>query len=215
MFRNVYWHHAVRAATALYKRIVSEAVEMGLLESGELVGPTDEELLYEIRRRALASDDPLAQRLGNRWIPALRNRRLPKRACEITPPELEGVALPPWVGEDSPERRKVEDSLAGELGLGTGEVFIDFPGKRRMMELDLLVRRRGGSVERLREGGLPGLLDLPAVAEELYRTTRVLRVFTLQPREVTPERVLSLLVPGFEGASDPVGEARNTVARGG
>ncbi|TVR55773.1 MAG: HD domain-containing protein [Gemmatimonadales bacterium] len=215
MFRNVYWHHAVRAATALYKRIVSEAVEMGLLESGELVGPTDEELLYEIRRRAQACDDPLAHRLGNHWIPALRNRRLPKRACELTPPELEGVALPPWVGEDSPERREVEDRLAGELGLGTGEVFIDFPGKSRMMELDLLVRRRGGRVERLRDGGLPGLLDLPAVAEELYRTTRVLRVFTLQPREVAPERVLSLLASRVEDASDPGFKARNTVAKGG
>ena len=52
MFRNVYWHHGVRAATALYKRIVEEAVAEGLVTPADLVGPTDEELLYEIGRRA-------------------------------------------------------------------------------------------------------------------------------------------------------------------
>ncbi len=200
MFRNVYWHHAVRAATALYKRIVSEAVEVGLLHSGELVGPTDEELLYEIRRRALAKDSPVGRVLGERWIPALRSRRLPKRALELTPPELEGMELPAWVGADTPERRAVEDRLAETLGLASGEVFLDFPAKRRMLELDLLVQRRGEGVERLREGGLPGLLDLPALAEELYRSTRVLRVFTLEPRTLEAELVLPLLSEGGDGA---------------
>src|SRR5688500_2184558 len=64
MFRNVYWHHAVRAATALYKRIVEEAVSGGLLDPEELIGPTDEQLLYEIERRALEEDDSeVAERL--------------------------------------------------------------------------------------------------------------------------------------------------------
>ena len=48
MFRTVYWHHGVRAATGLYKRIVETAVEAGLVSPLELVGPTDEELLYEL-----------------------------------------------------------------------------------------------------------------------------------------------------------------------
>ncbi len=205
MFRNVYWHHGVRAATALYKRIVSEAVGVGLLHSDELVGPTDEELLYEIRRRALAADSPAGRLVGDRWIPALRARRLPKRALELTPPELEGVGIPTWAAEDTPERRAVEDRLADSLGLASGEVFLDFPAKRRMLELDLLVQRRGGRVERLRDGGLPGLLDLPAVAEELYRSTRVLRVFTLEPRTLEPEAVLPLLTKEGEPARGVAG----------
>ena len=61
MFRNVYWHHAVRAATALYKRIVEEAVRGGLIDSEELIGPTDEELLYEIGRRVLDADSEVAE----------------------------------------------------------------------------------------------------------------------------------------------------------
>ncbi|TVP53818.1 MAG: HD domain-containing protein [Gemmatimonadales bacterium] len=190
MFRNVYWHHAVRSATALYKRIVSEAVQLELLDSAELVGPTDEELLYEIRRRAEAIEHPVARRIAERWIPALRNRRLPKRACELTSEALAGFELPAWAGQDSPERRLVEDALARDLGLEPGEVFLDYPGKSRMLRLDLLVRRRHGGVERITDRGLPGLIDLPRLAEELYATTRVMRVFTLERRELRPEQVL-------------------------
>ncbi|HEX8906430.1 MAG TPA: HD domain-containing protein, partial [Longimicrobiaceae bacterium] len=52
MFRNVYWHHAVRAATAVYKRLVQEAVDGGLLAPDELVGQTDERLLVMLEMRA-------------------------------------------------------------------------------------------------------------------------------------------------------------------
>jgi uncharacterized protein len=182
MFRNVYWHHAVRAATALYKRIVGEAVQVGLVDPTELVGPTDEELLYEIRRRSLDTRDPSSRRIGQRWIPALRHRRLPKRALELTAAEMEGFRLPEWLSRDGDERRRMEDRLSGELGLNRGEVMIDFPAKGRMLELDLLIQRRGGQVERMRERGLSGVIDLPLVARELYRTARVLRVFTFERR---------------------------------
>ncbi len=190
MFRNVYSHHAVRAATALYKRIVEEAVAAGLLDPEELVGPTDEQLLYEIERRALEDDGEVAERLASRWIPALRHRRLPKRSLELTAADLQGRRVEDWAVGDSPWKRAVEDELAVELGLESGEVMIDFPRKRAMFQLDLLIERRGGAVERLGPAGLPGLLDLPRVAEELYRAARVLRVFTLERRDVPSERVL-------------------------
>ncbi len=191
MFRNVYWHHAVRAATALYKRIVEDAVEAGLLDPEELVGPTDEELLYEISRRAQAEDDSeVAERLATRWLPALRQRRLPKRALELTAVDLEGRAVEEWAEGGSPWKRTVEDELAREVGLEPGEVFIDFPAKRAMFQLDALVALRGGDVRRLGSSGLPGLLDLPRVAGELYSTARVLRVFTFERRELDAAAVL-------------------------
>jgi HD superfamily phosphohydrolase len=37
MFRKVNWHHAVRSATALYRRIVDDAVRLELLNSAELI----------------------------------------------------------------------------------------------------------------------------------------------------------------------------------
>ena len=61
MFRNVYWHHGVRAATSLYKRIVEESVRAGLLAPEDLLGPTDEELLLEISHRARKGEGEAAE----------------------------------------------------------------------------------------------------------------------------------------------------------
>ena len=83
-----------------------------------------------------------------------------------------------------------EDCLAGGVGVEAGEVFISFPAKRAMFQLDLLVGRRTGQVERLGPGGLPGLIDLPRLAEGLYATTRVLRVFTFERRTLDRDSVL-------------------------
>lgn len=196
MFRNVYWHHAVRSATALYRRIVGDAVVAGLVARDELVGPTDEDLLYWIRRKASSHPDPQVRRIGATWVARLLSRRLPKRACELTAPELGRIDLPRWVSVEGPERRRAEDALASELGLRSGEVMVDYPSKRRMLDLDLLVLRRSGEVERLGAGGLPGLIDLPGLARELYRSSRVLRVFATERREVAPGRVLRLLGSG-------------------
>lgn len=192
MFRTVYWHHAVRAATALYKRIVETAVEAELLSPSELVGPTDEELLHELERRAKASSDERAARLAGRWLPALRNRRLPKRAVEVPAWRLEGRSLPAWVGGDSPEKRRWEDEAARDLGLAPGEAILDFPVKHAMFQLDVLVEA-GGAVVRLGGDGISGLIDLPRLAEELYRTARVLRLFTFERREAAPEWLLERL----------------------
>ena len=125
-----------------------------------------------------------------RWLPALRNRRLPKRALELTAADLAGIPLPLWLVNESPERRRFEDELALELELEPGEVFIDFPAKRAMFQLNLLLERSGGRVERVGPEGLPGVIDLPRVAEELYRTARVLRIFTFERRPLEWETVL-------------------------
>lgn len=190
MFRNVYWHHGVRAATALYKRIVEESVVAGLIDPAELVGPTDEELLYEIGRRSMEDDGAVAERIATRWLPALRQRRLPKRALELTAADLAGRRVEDWAVGDSPWKRAVEDDLARELGLESGEVMIDFPVKPAMFQIDFLVERRDGRIQRLGSEGAEGILDLPKVAHELYTTARVLRVFTVERRQISPDQVL-------------------------
>ena len=193
MFRNVYWHHGVRAATALYKRIVEEAVGLGLVMPDELVGPTDEELLYEIGRRANTSEAEGARRLRERWLPALRNRRLPKRALEMTAADLADVGTPSWLGAESPLKREVEDRMAAKLGLESGEVMIDYPVKTAMFQLNILLERRDGRVARVGPEGLPGVIDLPRVTPELYQAARVLRIFTFHRREVAPEDFLEMI----------------------
>jgi len=195
MFRNVYWHHAVRAATVLYKRIVSDALDAGLLEPAELIGETDEGVLFRIAERTRAGSEP-ARRIGG-WISDLRERRLPKRAGEVVAAELEGVA--PWTLTDSPEKRRVEDNLARELGLPAGHVFLDYPEKAAMFALDLLVVRKDARVTRVGPHGHAGLIGLPRIADELYKSARVLRVFVHGRRCVIPVERLAALVRDASG----------------
>ncbi|HET7229513.1 MAG TPA: HD domain-containing protein [Longimicrobium sp.] len=193
MFRNVYWHHAVRAATALYKRLVREAVDGGLLAPDDLVGLSDERLLTILELRAEAADGPQARRISQRWLPALRERRLPKRALEMPGEALRGLAGEEWLAGDPPTLFALEARLAEELELPDGGVFVDYPEKPRMMGLDLLLLRRDGTLHRLTDQGRAGLIDLPRLADELYYTARAFRIFTVDRRTIAPERALALL----------------------
>jgi uncharacterized protein len=177
MFRNVYWHHAVRAATVLYKRVVADALEHGLVTGAELVGATDEALMHLLAARASASSDEGAEAVA-RGVRALRQRQLPKRAAEVPAADLDEARVGDWLTADTPLKREVEERLAAELGLPAGAVYLDYPEKSMMFGLHLLVRRRSGEVLRLGPEGRAGLIGLPEIAAELYRTARVLRVFT-------------------------------------
>jgi uncharacterized protein len=193
MFRNVYWHHAVRAATVLYKRLVGDALDAGLIEAGELVGETDDGIVYRLADRARNNEGEHAARLSG-WLEDLRNRRLPKRAAEIVAAELHGTAGA-WLESDSPFKRRVEDTLSIELGLPPGSVFLDYPEKTAMFALDLLVVRRDGRVMRLGPTGQVGLIGLPGISDELYRSARVMRMFTAGTRRsVDAGRLASLVM---------------------
>jgi hypothetical protein len=132
MYRNVYWHHGVRAATAMYKRLVDDALSAHTLAAPALAGYTDEGLLGELERR---SPSPL--------LAALRERRLHKRAVECPAGEF-GEDEGEWIAQDRALTVGVENALARELGRAPGEVLLDYPAKAQMLGLDILVERRGG-----------------------------------------------------------------------
>ena len=188
MFRNVYWHHAVRAATVMYKRIVGDALDCGLVQQNELVGQTDEGFLYLIESRSAQSDD--ARRVQDD-VRKLRVRTLPKRAIELVAADVGEV--PDWIATDSRRKRAAEERLAKEIGAGAGSVYIDYPEKKAMFGLDMLVQRRTGEVIRLGPGGYSGLIGLPQIADELYNTARVLRVFIAGPHQPLERSQLTFL----------------------
>jgi len=169
MYRNVYWHHAVRSATAMYKRMVERALESGALDSAGLGRFTDEGLLSALEARS----DPEVRAL----LDALRARRLFKRAFEAPAAALPMDELE-WIADDRERTRRAEGAIAKRLGLSAGDVLLDFPAKTQMLGLDLPVLSRDGSVHRLTQEGIPGAIDLPVLAEQLYRSARYLRVFT-------------------------------------
>ncbi len=184
MYRNVYWHHAVRSATAMFKRLVSAAVREGFVAAAALGDTTDDALLHE-----------LASRDRTQLAAALRGRRLYKRSLELLPGEL-GFDVPDWVwagGEGAARREREEDALARRCGLAPGELLIDFPHKTAMLGLDLPIVRSDGSVERLTGGGWPGRMDLPKMAEDLVESARRLRVFVARPVKVAAEELRAAL----------------------
>ena len=180
MYRNVYWHHTVRSATALYKRLVSDALERGDISASELSGFTDEGLLGELRRRA-----------PSKLLDALAARRLYKRAFQCPAAEL-----PPgggeWIASEPALVSRVEDRLASELGLGKGDLLLDYPAKTQMLGLDLPVVRRDGSVLRITSPQLEGAINLPALSEQLYASSRWLRVFVARRTAVPRAPVMQL-----------------------
>jgi HD superfamily phosphohydrolase len=181
MYRNVYWHHAVRSATAMYKRLVSDALDAGSLTAEELAGFTDEGLLFGLEARG-----------GHPLLAALRGRRLYKRAIEIP-----AANLPPdvgeWIADDWRRTMQVEATLSRALGLAPAELLIDYPAKTEMLGLNLPVLRRNGTVELLTQQASGAAINLPKLSEDLYRSARWLRVFTARPVELSPESVLSHL----------------------
>jgi hypothetical protein len=181
MYRNVYWHHTVRSATAMYKRLVSDALDTGTLDAATLAGFTDEGLLHTLSARA---PSPLLR--------ALRERRLYKRAFEAPAADLPAGAGE-WIAEDRALTVTVENALAAELGLAPGEVLIDYPAKTQMLGLDLLVQRRGGDVRRVTAAGWEGAINLPKLSDQLYHSARWLRVFTAHRARVEWPQVQRLI----------------------
>jgi HD superfamily phosphohydrolase len=169
MYRNVYWHHAVRSATAMYKRMVEEALAGGSLDVAALARLTDDGLLAAV---GTGAGDEVRTLLRD-----LLARRLFKRAFEAPAAALPVESLE-WIAEDRDRTRRTEAAIAKELGLSSGDVLLDFPAKTQMLGLDLPVRSPDGAVRRLTQEGIPGAIDLPVLAEQLYRSARYLRVFT-------------------------------------
>ena len=166
MYRNVYWHHASRSATAMYKRLVADALDAGALDARTLAGFTDEGILHD-----------LAQRVPSPLVHALRERKLFKRAFECPAADLSADAGE-WIADDHALTTAAENALAAELDLEPGELLLDYPVKTQMLGLDLLVQRSYGEVRRLTAAGWEGAINLPKLSEEFYRSARWLRVYT-------------------------------------
>jgi len=180
MYRNVYWHHAVRSATAMYKRLVEDAVRADVVGVESLARYTDEGLMHR-----LESERPTP------LLSALKERKLYKRAVEWPAADLDDGLE--WIATDRRRVADVESSLASEFGLAPGELLLDYPVKTEMLGLDIPVLRRSGAVERLTGEGWTGTINLPSLSEELYESARWLRVFTAKRLKLDSRRVREVL----------------------
>jgi HD superfamily phosphohydrolase len=195
MYRNVYWHHAVRSATAMYKRLVADAIDQGALSVGTLASFSDEALLHQLEERAPSS-----------LLQGLRERRLYKRAFECPSAELPEDAAE-WIASDRRLVAAAENQIAREVELEPGELLLDYPAKTLMLDLDLPVLQRNGNVKRLTSEGFEGSINLPQLSNELYRSARWLRVFVARPATLERQALMML-------ATMPESVVRSRVANG-
>ena len=184
MYRNVYWHHAVRSATAMYKRMVERALAEGALEIGALARYTDEGLLATLETTAKGEVRAL--------LHDLLARRLFKRAFEAPAAALPMDSLE-WIVDDRDRALRAERAIASTLGIAPDDVLLDFPAKTQMLGLDLPVLSKDGSVHRVTQEGIPGAIDLPVLADSLYRAARYLRVFTRGRHAISRTDLMALL----------------------
>ena len=181
MYRNVYWHHAVRSATCMFKRAARSAVRRGTVTLAGVAELTDDAFM-----QILIDTD------GGSLAAAIRARHLHKRAVDL--PASEVTARPEeWIADDPDLTERVEDALAVQVGLKPGDLLLDFPSRHSMLGVDLPLRLRDGSIERLTDEGMAGHLGLPRIAQELYRSARRLRVFVARPVERGLEGVAQLV----------------------
>jgi len=175
MYRNVYWHHAVRSATAMFKRLVRRAIAARRMSPDDIAVATDDGLSHELQQH---DQTGLAR--------ALRERRLAKRALDIPGTEAPAETFD-WPSRSPDLLESVEERIARELGLRPDQLFLDFPSKPDMFDVSL-----------------PGLgsLGLPRVAAELHRSAQRLRVFVLESVEIPAHAIIELVtVPREEIAA--------------
>ena len=165
----------------MYKRLVEDALRSGALDAELLPSLTDEGLIHLLEH---GNPSPL--------LDALRNRRLYKRALEWPASQLDDE-FGEWISVDRERTREAEDKLAKELDLQPGEVLLDFPMKTEMLGLDIPVLRRNREIERLTGQGWPGAINLPSLSEQLYLSSRWLRVFVAKRMEIPPGLVKQII----------------------
>jgi HD superfamily phosphohydrolase len=116
MYRTVYWHHQVRAATAMVKKAL-----INCLKSGQILG----EELYNLDDTSLFS--LLGEKSGGQLAESVREGRIFTTAAEISYEQVDLAAM-----RDIDSRAKAEERLAARLredGLDIkGEdIIIDIP----------------------------------------------------------------------------------------
>ena len=116
MYRTVYWHRQVRAATSMIKKALLDGLESGLIAGEELYGLDDQGLFTLLRKKT-----------GNFLAEAVWKGSLFTVAAEIPFIEADHACL-----RDITRRSQYEEQLAGEfrrrgIQLGRNDLIIDIP----------------------------------------------------------------------------------------
>ena len=145
MYRNVYWHHAVRSANAMFKRGVQDLLHHpdSSLGEGDFNRATEADLIHrlelELDRLAIDRRDSMIGRLKRRKLHKVARVFFPGEKEEGLTARLERLYYQPA------DRRKLEIELCRTFGEKTGlelngdEILIDIPRLGKSPEVNLNV----------------------------------------------------------------------------
>ncbi len=133
MFSEVYWHHAVRAATSMFQRLFFEQYENGRIETTDFFQSTEIEGIERLRRLAQGtSTEPLAEGLfGPR-------RMLYKRVAQFSIME-EPELYRRLAGRPYSELQRITERLAERFGLRASfcPILLDAPPVEKEVEIKI------------------------------------------------------------------------------
>ncbi len=145
MYRNVYWHHAVRSANAMFKRGVQDLLHHDASSLGEVDfnRATEADLIHRLELEM----DRLGVDRRNSMIGRLKRRKLHKVARVFFPHEREKGLAPKLerLYYHPTDRRMLEIELCRAFGTKTGlplngdEILIDIPRIGKSPEVNLNV----------------------------------------------------------------------------
>ena len=139
MFSSVYYHHAVRIASAMLRKACEIAISERSLNASKIADMDDEGLML-----ALSSS-----RKAGKLAKMLKERRLFKRAVELSAYEM-GESLKQKVCDDR-FVEGLEKEIAQDARVEESSLVIDFPPDYNMEEAKVRVSKRDGSERPLRE----------------------------------------------------------------
>ncbi|MBX5475611.1 MAG: HD domain-containing protein [Clostridia bacterium] len=170
MYREVYWHHTVRAAQAMLKRAAADAMRLGGLTQEEWIDLDDAQALSRLAEAPVASTRELVARLS------APGRQLYRRVADATLAEIESGKLPRSVGE----------LLAQALDAGYWE--------QQALAEDTARALRAAGVD-LPDHGL--LFDVAGRGKELFFEVPVLDRFGGRVAGTTADPSISLVAPNL------------------
>ena len=166
MYRSVYWHKGVRAATSMIKKAVFLALREGVLEPESLYGLDDDGFYSKLRSIDFAPFELAEAVFEGRPYGTVLD--LPFDGARETHSRL----------LDLGERSKIEEELAAKAGLGSLELVLDVP-EGVSFETDLHVIGEGGALPFPQS---PTVFTTPVV-EGFAKSLRRLRAFAKRPSE--------------------------------
>jgi len=179
MFASVYYHHAVRIASAMLRKACGMALEDKTVSLRQMAGMDDEELMRVL------SEDKRSARLARR----LRERKLLKRALQ-----LEAFELNADLKEELSDIRfieRLEAEIAETARVPPDELVVDFPPDYSKGRTSVRIVHRGVEVQ------LRDISEIVKAIEQAEQNRRKLIVACAPEKKAEAARAAQRILAGL------------------